>query len=98
MKISLRLIQCSFGVGSSGAGLRARPEWKVFGEPAQAVGNAESLEVVALLQVVAGVVRRHPVRDRIDVQLDLLRRLRLADEHLAGRNKTAIRSSSVSFR
>ena len=53
--------------------MRAGPEGKILGEPAQALGDAESLEVIALLQVVAGVVGRHPVRDRIDVQMDLLR-------------------------
>ena len=44
-------------------GQRARPEGVVFSEAAQAFGDAESLEVIALLEVVAGVVGRHPVRD-----------------------------------
>ncbi len=56
---------------------------------AQPIGKTEALEVVPLLQVVAGVVGRHPVRDRIDVQVNLLRALRLPYEHLAGWNKPA---------
>jgi hypothetical protein len=34
----------SFGVGGD-TGQRAGPEWKVFSEPAQAIGDAEPLEV-----------------------------------------------------
>src|ERR1039458_8219542 len=56
---------------------------------AQPIGNPETLEVIALLQVVAGVVRCHPVRNGIDVQLHLLRGLRLPYEHLARRNEVA---------
>ena len=56
---------------------------------AQPVGDTETLEVIALLEVVAGVVGRHPVRNGIDVQLHFLRGLRLANEHLAGRDKSA---------
>ena len=65
----------------------AGPEGKILGEPAQALGDAESLEILALLQVVAGVVGRHPVRHRIDVQMDFLAGLRFANEHLSRRDK-----------
>ena len=59
----------------------------IFGESAQSFGDAEALEVVALLKVVAGIVGRHPMGDGIDVQLHFLRDLRLPDEHLAGRDE-----------
>ena len=59
----------------------------ILGETAQALGDAVALEILALLEVVAGVVGRRPVRDGIDIQLDLLAGLRLANEHLAGRHK-----------
>src|SRR6266849_5349375 len=56
---------------------------------AQPVGDTETVEVIALLQVVAGVVRCHPVRNGIDVQLHFLRGLCLPYEHLARRNEAA---------
>ena len=56
----------------------------IFGKLPQAFGYAESSEVIALHKVVAGIVGRRPVADGIDVQVNLLRALRLADEHLAG--------------
>ena len=57
----------------------------VLGETAQAISDAEALEIITLLEVVARVVGRHPVRDGIDVQLHFLRGLRFANKHLAGR-------------
>ena len=59
----------------------------VFCESAQAFGDAEASEVLTLLQVVAGVVRRGPMRDGIDIQLNLLAGLRFADKHLSRRDE-----------
>ena len=61
----------------------------------QALGDAESREVIALLQVVVGVVGRHPVCDRIDVQTNFLTRLGFADEHLTWRHQP---SDQIQFR
>src|SRR5579864_1106635 len=59
----------------------------IFGQMAKSIRNAETVEIFLLLEVVAGIVGRHPVRDRIDVQMDFLRGLRLANQHLARWNK-----------
>ena len=69
----------SFAVGDCGGrrGLLLRGALSgrkrvVFGEPANALGDAVSGEVVALDLVVLGVVGRNPVRDRIDIKSNLL--------------------------
>src|SRR5579864_5614024 len=54
---------------------------------AKAIRKTVAAEILLLLEVVAGIVRRHPVRDRIDVQMDFLGGLRLANQHLARWNK-----------
>src|SRR5271166_3005003 len=51
------------------------------------IRNIEAVEILLLLEVVAGIVGRHPVRDRIDVQMHFLGGLRLANQHLARWNK-----------
>src|ERR1035441_2862569 len=53
------------------------------GELANALGDAVPCKGFALEQVVAGVVGCNPVRDGIDIEPNLLARLRLADQHLA---------------
>src|ERR1035441_571237 len=57
------------------------------GELANALGDAVTCEGFALEQVVAGVVGCNPVRDRIDIEPNLLARLRFADQHLARWNQ-----------
>src|SRR5580692_2644332 len=59
----------------------------IFGQMPKSIRNTETVEIFLLLEVVAGVVGRHPVRDRIDVQMHFLRGLRLANQHLARWNK-----------
>src|SRR5580700_6808277 len=59
----------------------------IFGQMAKSIRNIEAVEILLLLEVVTGVVGRHPVRDRIHVQMYFLRGLRLPNEHLAWRNK-----------
>ena len=54
---------------------------------ANALGDAVPCKGFALEQVVAGVVGCNPVRDRIDVEPNLLARLRFADQHLARWNQ-----------
>src|SRR3984957_12726156 len=54
---------------------------------AKAIRKTVAVEIFLLLEVVAGVVCRHPVRHRIDVQVNFLRGLRLANQHLARWNK-----------
>src|ERR1035441_2164741 len=54
---------------------------------AKPIGKTEAVEILLLLEVVAGVVGCHPVRDRIDVQMHFLGGLRLANQHLARWNK-----------
>src|SRR5271169_6455561 len=54
---------------------------------AKAIRKTVAVEILLLLEVVAGVVGRHPVRDRIDVQMHFLGGLRLANQHLARWNK-----------
>src|SRR5208282_2087622 len=68
-------------------GQRARLEWPLFREMAKPLRKIEAVEIFLLLEVVAGVVGRHPVRDRIDVQMHFLGALRLANQHLARWNK-----------
>src|SRR6266567_3170820 len=77
----------SFGVGVSDAGRRARPERKIVSESAQTFRDTKTRKVFALGEVVAGVVGRHPVRDRIDVQLHFLRAMCLTDQHLTWGNQ-----------
>src|ERR1017187_135232 len=59
----------------------------IFREMAKPLRKIEPVEIFLFHEVVAGIVRRHPVRDRIDAQVHFLRGLRLANQHLAGRNK-----------
>src|SRR5208337_1262711 len=54
---------------------------------AKAIRKTVAVEILLLLEVVAGVVGCHPVRDRIDVQMHFLGGLRLANQHLARWNK-----------
>ena len=56
---------------------------------AKAIRKTVPVEIFLLLEVVAGVVGRHPVRDRIDIQMHLLGGLRLPNQHLAGWNQAA---------
>src|SRR6202047_4424399 len=79
----------------SGYGQRARPEWMIFREMAKAIRNIEAVEIFLFLEVVASIVRCPPVRDRIDVQMDFLGGLRLANQHLARWNKAV---DKVQFR
>src|SRR5580698_26986 len=60
----------------------------IFGQMAKSIRNTETVKIFLLLEVVAGVVGRHPVRDRIDVQMHFLGGLRLTNQHLARRNKS----------
>src|ERR1700677_2868224 len=68
-------------------GQRARLEWPLFREMAKAIRKTVAVEILPLLEVVASIVGRHPVRGRIDVQVHLLGGLRLANQHLARWNK-----------
>src|ERR1022692_4572189 len=70
-------------------------EWKLFREMAKPTRKTEAIEIFLLLEVVTGVVGRHPVRDGIDVQMHSLRGLGLANQHLARRNKAV---DKVQFR
>src|ERR1700728_541349 len=54
---------------------------------AKAIRKTVAVEILPLLEVVASIVGRHPVRGRIDVQVHFLRGLRLANQHLARWNK-----------
>src|SRR5271170_4746277 len=54
---------------------------------AKAICETVAVEILLLLEVVASIVGCHPVRDGIDVQMHFLGGLRLANQHLAGRNK-----------
>src|ERR1039458_2605190 len=74
---------------------RAWLEWVVFREMAKSVCKTEAVEVVPFLEVVAGIVGCHPVRDRIDIQMHFLRGLRLSNQHLAGWNKP---TNKIQFR
>src|ERR1035437_1057529 len=65
------------------------------GELANALGDAVTSKGFALEQVVAGVVGCNPVRDRIDVEPNLLARLRFTDKHLARWNQIG---DNVDFR
>src|SRR5271166_5607389 len=62
---------------------------------AKAIRKTVAVEIFLLLEVVAGVVGRHPVRDRIDVQMHFLGGLRFANQHLARWNKAV---DKVQFR
>src|ERR1700681_864958 len=68
-------------------GQRARLEWPLFREMAKAIRKAVAVEIFLLLEVVAGVVGRHPVRDGIDVQMHFLGGLGFTNQHLARWNK-----------
>src|SRR5580704_8889587 len=59
----------------------------IFREMAKPLRKIEAVEVFLFHEVVASIVGCHPVRDRIDVQMHFLRRLRLANQHLARWNK-----------
>ena len=50
---------------------------------AKPIGKTVTVEILLFLEVVARIVGRHPVRDRVYVQLDFLRTLRFPDQHLA---------------
>src|SRR5271170_8197574 len=78
-----------------GYGQRARLEWPLFREMAKATRKTVAVEILLLLEVVASIVGRHPVRDRIDVQVHFLGGLRLSNQHLARRNKAV---DEVQFR
>src|ERR1039457_6753249 len=65
------------------------------GELANALGDAVLGKGFALEQVVAGVVGCNPVRDGIDVEPNLLARLRFTDQHLARWNQVG---DNVDFR
>src|ERR1035441_6138876 len=56
-------------------------------ELANALGDAVTGKGFALEQVVAGVVGCNPVRDGIDIEPNLLARLRFTDQHLARWNQ-----------
>src|ERR1035437_468016 len=57
------------------------------GELTNALGDAVASKGFALEQVIAGIVGCNPVRDRIDIEPNLLARLRFADQHLARWNQ-----------
>src|SRR5208283_3121571 len=59
----------------------------IFREMAKPVRKIEAVEIFLLHEVVASIVGCHPVRHRIDVQVHFLGSLRLANQHLARRNK-----------
>src|ERR1017187_3043745 len=65
------------------------------GELANALGDAVTSKGFALEQVVAGVVGCNPIRDGIDIEPNLLARLRFADQHLARWNQIG---DNVDFR
>src|ERR1700693_1856849 len=71
----------------SGYGQRARLEWPLFREMAKAIRKTVAVEILLLLEVVAGIVGCHPVRDRIDVQMHFLGGLGFTNQHLARWNK-----------
>src|ERR1700733_6865795 len=54
---------------------------------AKPIRETVTVEILLLLKIVASIVGCHPVRDRIDVQMHFLGGLRLANQHLAWRNK-----------
>src|SRR6202795_2261715 len=62
---------------------------------AKAIRKTVAVEILLLLEVVASIVGRHPVRNRIDVQMYFLGGLRLPNQHLAWRNKAV---DKVQFR
>src|SRR5271156_1781449 len=62
---------------------------------AKAIRKTVPVEIFLFHEVVASIVRRHPVRDRIDVQMHFLGGLRLANQHLARWNKAV---DKVQFR
>src|ERR1019366_6181109 len=70
-------------------------KWMSRGKLANALGDAVPGKGFALEQVVAGVVGCNPVRDGIDIEPNLLARLRFADQHLARWNQI---SDNVDFR
>src|SRR5271166_4850845 len=59
----------------------------IFREMAKPIRKIEAVEIFLFHEVVAGIVGCHPVRHRIDVQVHFLGSLRLANQHLARRNK-----------
>src|SRR5580704_8177135 len=59
----------------------------IFREMAKPIRKIEAVEIFLFHEVVASIVGCHPVRHRIDVQVHFLGGLRLANQHLAGRNK-----------
>ena len=74
----------SFGVGGGGdRPTSAGRDGMVFCKSSQSFRDAMALEVLTFFQVVAGVVGCRPMSDGIDVQLNLLTGLRIADQHLA---------------
>src|SRR5580700_5796242 len=54
---------------------------------AKAIRKTVAVEILLLLEVVAGIVGCHPVRDRIDVQMHFLGGLGFTNQHLARWNK-----------
>src|SRR5208282_2722001 len=54
---------------------------------AKSIRKTVAVEILLLLEVVAGIVGCHPMRDRIDVQMHFLGGLRFANQHLARWNK-----------
>src|SRR5271166_3021356 len=62
---------------------------------AKAIRKTVAVEILLLLEVVAGIVGCHPMRDRIDVQMHFLGGLRLPNQHLARWNKAV---DKVQFR
>src|ERR1017187_10708127 len=62
-------------------------KWMSRGELANALGDAVLGKGFALEQVVASVVGCNPVRDGINVEPNLLARLRFTDQHLARWNQ-----------
>ena len=56
-----------------------------FCQAAQAFGDAVTVEILVLENVVSCVVGSHPVRERIDIEVDLLRSIVFPDEHLTRR-------------
>src|SRR3984957_2791950 len=70
-------------------------EWILFRQLPKPIRKTETVEIFLLLEVVASIVGRHPVRDGDDVQMHFLRGLSLPNEHLARRNKAV---DKVQFR
>ena len=76
-----------FGDGNSSIVRSRWLERKLIGKFAQPIGDSVPVEELAPFQVGFGVVGRHPVGNGIDVEVGFLGEMRLADDHLAGREE-----------